>query len=232
MRRLILVRHGQSVWNLENIFTGWTDVELSPNGIKEAEMAGKALLSAGIGFDAAFVSYLKRAIDTLHIMAKSAKLEWVDEFKSWRLNERHYGALQGLNKSDTARKYGEDQVRIWRRSYDVAPPMLNPDDPRSPRFEPKYSGVPDSELPLGESLKMAIERVLPYWESDIKPRLKSGADVLVVAHGNSLRGLVKELEGISDSDIANLEIPTGRPLVFELDDKTLKPINKFYVNLD
>ena len=130
MRRLILVRHGQSVWNLENIFTGWTDVELSPNGIKEAEMAGKALLSAGIGFDAAFVSYLKRAIDTLHIMAKSAKLEWVDEFKSWRLNERHYGALQGLNKSDTARKYGEDQVRIWRISFVVSPTMLNPDDPR------------------------------------------------------------------------------------------------------
>jgi len=228
MKRLILTRHGQSVWNLENIFTGWADVDLSEKGEAEAREAGELLVAAKISFDIAYVSYLRRAIDTLHLMAKSANLEWVEECKTWRLNERHYGALQGLNKAETAKQYSEEQVLIWRRSFDVPPPQLKSDDSRSPRFDSKYASLSDAQIPVGESLKATIARTLPYWESDIAPSLCSGKDVLVVAHGNSLRGLVKVLENIGDSEISKVEIPTGNPLVYELDDN-LKPLRKFYL---
>jgi len=216
MPNLILVRHGQSRWNLENRFTGWTDVDLSPKGAEEADAAGEAILKSGIVFDIAYVSVLRRAIETLHRLEKKCGLEWVPEVRSWRLNERHYGALQGLDKAETAKKYGEEQVHTWRRSFDIPPPLLKADDPRAPRFEPQYKKMDARLLPLGESLKQTIDRVLPLWEDSIAPSLLEGKNVIIAAHGNSLRGLCKFLEGISDADIAKLEIPTGVPQIYEL----------------
>ena len=207
------MRHGESQWNLENRFTGWTDVDLSPKGVEEAKKAGVFLKKNGITYDWAFTSVLRRAIKTLHLLADEAGLGWVGESRSWRLNERHYGALQGLNKAETAKKYGDEQVRIWRRSFDVAPPMLEEGDERSPRGEKMYSGIDRRVLPEGESLKTTIERVIPFWTDSIAPLLMDGKDVIVVAHGNSLRALCKFLENISDSDIVGLEIPTGIPPV-------------------
>ncbi|MBO5781816.1 MAG: 2,3-diphosphoglycerate-dependent phosphoglycerate mutase [Opitutales bacterium] len=217
MAKLILIRHGQSQWNLENKFTGWTDVPLTPLGEDEALRAGRALIKEGIVFDAAFTSLLSRAIKTLHILQEACSSSWIKEERSWRLNERHYGALQGLNKEETAEKYGAQQVKIWRRSYEVCPPALNKEDERNPRFDIKYKNIDPRALPLGESLKDTIFRVIPYWQDRIAPVLLSGKNALVVAHGNSLRGLIKYLEGILDDAIANLEIPTGEPIIYNLD---------------
>jgi 2,3-bisphosphoglycerate-dependent phosphoglycerate mutase len=214
---LVLLRHGESEWNKLNIFTGWTDVDLSDNGRLEAEKAGKLLKDEGLEFDACYTSYLKRAIHTLDIVLDEMDLEWLPVTKSWKLNERHYGALQGLNKAETAEKYGEEQVRIWRRSYDVPPPALDPDDERNPANQEQYKGIPASELPLTECLKDTVARVVPYFEDVIKPQMLEGDRVIIVAHGNSLRGLVKYLEGISDEDIPGVEIPNGVPLVYEFD---------------
>ena len=216
MANLILLRHGQSLWNLENKFTGWTDVDLSEEGIKEARTAGKILAKNEISWDIAYTSLLKRAIRTLHIAAAETDCLYTPEARSWRLNERHYGALQGLDKSETSRKYGEKQVRIWRRSYDIPPPMLNPGDPRSPVFEKKYRNIDPKILPMGESLEMTCQRVLPFWNDAIAPLILEGKNVLVAAHGNSLRALVKYLKQIPDSEIPNLEIPTGMPQIFEM----------------
>lgn len=223
-----MVRHGESQWNLENRFTGWTDVDLSPKGVEEAKRAGALLKKAGITYDWAFTSVLRRAIKTLHLLADEAGLAWVGESRSWRLNERHYGALQGLNKAETAKKYGDEQVRIWRRSFDVAPPMLEDGDERSPRGEKMYSDIDRRVLPMGESLKTTIERVIPFWTDSIAPLLMDGKDVIIVAHGNSLRALCKFLENISDADIIGLEIPTGIPQVYELDD-SLNVITHYYL---
>lgn len=214
-----MVRHGQSEWNLENRFTGWTDVDLSPKGVQEAKAAGDLLVKNGISYDIAFTSVLKRAIKTYHLLAEVADLLWVDEVRSWRLNERHYGALQGLNKAETAAKYGDEQVHIWRRSFDVPPPMLEKGDARSPFHEKIYAHVDEHILPLGESLKTTIERVLPFWTDSVAPCLMDGKNVIITAHGNSLRALSKYLENISDADIVGLEIPTGVPQVYELDSK-------------
>ena len=224
MVKLVLVRHGQSVWNLENKFTGWTDVGLSENGIKEAIDAGIVLKEKGYTFDVAYTSVLKRANDTLDYILKELDEEKISIVKSWRLNERHYGALQGLNKKETALKYGDEQVHIWRRSYDVKPPQLSDDDPRYLEMKDVYSEY----IPHTECLKDTIERVIPFWESDIKPALIEGKKVIVVAHGNSLRGLVKYLDNIGDEEIVHLEIPTGNPLVYELDEE-LKPIKHYYL---
>ena len=223
MIKLVLVRHGESLWNLENKFTGWTDVDLSPNGINEASLAGKLLKDNGYTFDLAFTSVLIRANHTLDIILNEMNLDIPINY-SWRLNERHYGALQGLNKKETAEKFGDEQVHIWRRSYDVQPPALTEDDERYQEMKGYYSEY----VPHTECLKDTIERVIPYWESDIVPALKNNKKVIVVAHGNSLRGLIKHLDNISDSDIMSLEIPTGVPLVYELDDD-LKPINHYYL---
>ncbi len=223
MIKLVLVRHGQSQWNLENKFTGWTDVGLSEQGVEEAIEAGKVLKEKGYTFDVAYTSVLKRANDTLEYILKELNLD-IEVNKSWRLNERHYGALQGLNKKETADKYGDEQVHIWRRSYDVQPPSLQDDDQRYLEMKNKYSEY----VPHTECLKDTVLRVIPYWESDIKPALLSGKKVIVVAHGNSLRGLIKYLDNISDEDIVSLEIPTGNPLVYELDEN-LKPINHYYL---
>lgn len=222
------MRHGESQWNLENRFTGWTDVDLSPKGVEEAKRAGALLKKDGITYDWAFTSVLRRAIKTLHLLADEAGLAWVGESRSWRLNERHYGALQGLNKAETAKKYGDEQVRIWRRSFDVAPPMLEDGDERSPRGEKMYSDIDRRVLPMGESLKTTIERVIPFWTDSIAPLLMDGKDVIIVAHGNSLRALCKFLEKISDADIIGLEIPTGIPQVYELDD-SLNVITHYYL---
>ena len=228
MHTLVLVRHGQSQWNLENRFTGWTDVPLSPLGQQEALAGAKALMDAGYGFDLCFTSLLKRAIKTLDILLESMDLMWLPVAKSWRLNERHYGALQGLNKAETASKFGGDQVFIWRRSYDVRPAALELDDPRHPRFDPRYVGLTPEELPAVECLKDTVARVLPYWHDVLVPAIASGKRVLVAAHGNSLRSLVKYLDNVSDEAIAGLNIPTGVPLVYELDEQ-LKPIRHFYL---
>ena len=225
MRRLILLRHGQSVWNLENKFTGWTDVDLSEHGIAEAEGAGRILSGENLRPTVAFTSVLKRAVGTWNKVSQLTGRMWLPLVKSWRLNERHYGALQGLDKAETAAKYGEEQVHIWRRSYDIPPPMLSLDDPRNPRFEEKYSEIDFRALPLGESLKNTIARVLPFWFDEIAAALRGGHDVIVVAHGNSLRGLVKFLDRIGDDKIAEFEIPTGIPILYELDD-SLEPIKK------
>ncbi len=219
MPKLILLRHGQSVWNLDNRFTGWTDVDLSELGIAEARTAGRQLAEANLNITQAFTSVLKRAIRTLWIVLEELDLMWIPVARSWRLNERHYGALQGLNKAETAAKYGAEQVHQWRRSYGVAPPALEPDDPRHPRFDGQYPGLDPSELPATESLADTYGRVMPYWTQAIVPRLEEGEDVLVSAHGNSLRALVKHLDGMSDEDIRDLNIPTGIPLVYELDGK-------------
>lgn len=228
MYKLVLVRHGQSQWNLENRFTGWTDVPLSPLGEQEARAGAKALMDAGYGFDLCFTSFLKRAVKTLDIILEAMDLMWLPVAKSWRLNERHYGALQGLNKLETAQKYGEEQVFIWRRSYDVRPPALEADDPRHPRFDPCYAGLAPEELPSVECLQDTVARVMPYWHEVLAPAVASGKRVLVAAHGNSLRAMVKYLDNISDEAIAKLNIPTGVPLVYELDED-LKPIRHSYL---
>ena len=212
---LVLLRHGESEWNKANLFTGWTDVELSDTGRAEAAEAGRLLKDAGCEFDICYTSRLKRAIHTLNIALENMDRDWLPVVKSWKLNERHYGALQGLNKSETAAKYGEEQVKIWRRSYDVQPPALEEDDPRAPKNQIQYKDVPASELPLTESLKITIARVMPYFESEIAPQLKAGKKVLIAAHGNSLRALVKEFDKLSESEIAGVNIPTGVPLVYE-----------------
>ena len=227
MQKLVLVRHGQSIWNLENKFTGWTDVGLSDKGVKEAIDAGKTLKKLGYTFDVAYTSLLKRAQDTLNIILKELDLN-IEINKSYKLNERHYGALQGLNKDETRQKYGEEQVRLWRRSAEVKPPALTKDDPRYPGNDPIYKDIPESELPLTENLVDTIKRVVSYYESTIIPDLILGKKIIIVSHGNSLRGLVKYLDNLSDEEVMNLEIPTGVPLVYELDDN-LKPIKHYYL---
>ncbi|HUN25001.1 MAG TPA: 2,3-diphosphoglycerate-dependent phosphoglycerate mutase [Steroidobacteraceae bacterium] len=226
--KLVLVRHGESIWNVENLFTGWTDVDLSDAGRNEARAAGRELLSAGINADVAFTSVLKRAIRTLWIMLDEMDRMWIPVERSWRLNERHYGALQGLNKAQTVERHGEAQVKIWRRSYDVPPPSLSREDERHPRFDPRYAAVDPAELPCSESLKDTLERVLPCWRERICPALAQDRNVLVVAHGNSLRALVKMLDGLSESQVVELNIPTGAPLLYELD-TDLKPRARRYL---
>ena len=228
MYRLVLLRHGESTWNQENRFTGWTDVDLSERGAIEAREAGRLLRDGGYVFDVAFTSVLKRAIRTLWIALDELDLMWIPVTKNWRLNERHYGALQGLNKAETAAKHGEAQTKIWRRSYDIPPPPLAADDPRHPGRDPRYAVLSRTELPLTESLKDTVARFLPYWHQTIAPSLQSGKRVLIAAHGNSLRALVKYLDNVSDQDIVELNIPTGIPLVYELDD-TLKPVRHYYL---
>jgi len=228
MYKLVLVRHGQSTWNLENRFTGWTDVGLTDLGVQEAHEAGKLLREGGYVFDVAYTSVLRRAIQTLWIVLQEMGLEWIPVTNAWQLNERHYGALQGLNKAETAQKFGEAQVKIWRRSYDVPPPVLELDDERHPRFDPRYTSLAPEQLPATESLKITLERVLPYWHSTLSPVIKSGKRVIVGAHGNSIRALVKYLDNISEADITELNIPTGLPLVYELD-QNLKPIRSYYL---
>ena len=222
--KLVLIRHGESAWNLENRFTGWKDVDLSPKGIEEAKAAGKILKEMNLVFDVAYTSYLKRAIKTLNIVLEEMDELYIPVYKSWRLNERHYGALQGLNKAETAKKYGDEQVHIWRRSFDIAPPSIDKDREYYPKSDRRYADLPDSEIPLGESLKDTIARVLPYWHSDISKSLQEGKNVIVAAHGNSLRALIKYLLNISNEDILNLNLVTGRPMVFEID-KDLKVIS-------
>ena len=228
MTKLVLVRHGQSVWNLENKFTGWTDVALSEQGVKEAIEAGKVLKEKGYHFDLAFTSVLKRAEDTLDYILKEMGEENIEIKRSWRLNERHYGALQGLNKDETRAKYGAEQVQLWRRSSQVRPPELDVTDPRYPGNDPKYKDLTESELPKTENLVDTIQRVTEYWDSDIKPALLAGRHIIIAAHGNSLRGLMKYLDQISDEDIVKLEIQTGNPICYELD-QNLKPIRHYYV---
>jgi len=227
MVKLVLLRHGQSAWNLENRFTGWTDVDLSDQGIREAREAGRQLKAEGYTFDVAYTSVLKRAIRTLWIVLDDLDLMWIPVHCSWRLNERHYGALQGLNKKATADKYGLEQVQIWRRSYDTSPPPLEETDPRDSTNDPRYAHLKD-ELPKTESLRDTLKRVLPYWHEVIIPTLKEGKKIIISAHGNSLRALVKHLDNISDEDIPTLEIPTGAPLVYELDDR-FRAVTHYYL---
>jgi len=226
--KLVLIRHGESEWNKENKFTGWTDVELSENGVEEAKKAGKALKDAGFDFDLCYTSYLKRAIHTLNNVLAEMDREWLPVIKSWKLNERHYGALQGLNKSETAAKYGEEQVKIWRRSFDVPPMALTEDDERSPKKDPKYRDVDPAELPLQESLKDTIARAVPYFNEEIKPQMQAGKRVVIAAHGNSLRALVKYFDNLSDEEIIGVNIPTATPLVYEFDDN-FNVISKNYL---
>jgi 2,3-bisphosphoglycerate-dependent phosphoglycerate mutase len=228
VHRLVVLRHGESTWNEENRFTGWTDVDLTEKGRAEAREAGRLMRVEGFTFDLAFTSVLKRAIRTLWIALDEMDLMWIPDQKSWRLNERHYGALQGLNKAETAAKHGELQVKIWRRSYDIPPPPLAPDDPHNPARDPRYAKLPPDALPLTESLKDTVARVLPYWQEAIAPAIRAGNRVLVAAHGNSLRALVKYLDGTSDAEIVELNIPTGIPLVYELDAE-LRPLSKYYL---
>lgn len=228
MYKLVLVRHGESLWNKENLFTGWTDVGLSERGCQEADEAGQMLLEQGYGFDLAFTSVLKRAIKTLWIMLEKMDLMWIPVHRSWRLNERHYGALQGLNKDKIAEEYGRDQVQIWRRSYQVKPPALSLDDSRYPGHDPRYANLSSEQLPLTECLKDTVNRFLPYWQETISKEIKNGKRVIIVAHGNSLRALVKHLNGVSDQDIVALNIPTGIPLAYELN-KDLTPISRYYL---
>jgi len=228
MHKLVLVRHGQSTWNLENRFTGWTDVGLTEQGEAEAHSAGKVLREGGYVFDVAYTSVLRRAIKTLWIVLEELGQEWLPVTRAWQLNERHYGSLQGLNKAEMAVKFGEAQVKEWRRSYDVPPPALELDDERHPRFDPRYASLTPEQLPATESLKITLERVLPYWHETVAPAIKSGRRVLVAAHGNSLRALVKYLDNVSEAEITELNIPTGVPLVYELDEE-LKPIQHYYL---
>ncbi len=228
MTKLVLVRHGESDWNRENRFTGWTDVDLSEKGRVEARDGGRVLKAEGYTFDVAYTSVLKRAIRTLWSVLDEMDLMWIPVHRSWRLNERHYGALQGLNKSETAAKFGEDQVKIWRRSYDIPPPALTQDDERFPGHDPRYRGLSPQELPLTECLKDTVARFLPLWTDTIAPEIQKGSKVLIAAHGNSLRALVKYLDNISEAEIVELNIPTGMPLVYELDDN-LKPLNRYYL---
>lgn len=226
--KLVLIRHGESVWNMENRFTGWTDVDLSQKGIEEATEAGKVLRNKGFDFDICYTSYLKRAIHTLNIVLDEMNRQWLPVVKSWKLNERHYGALQGLNKSETAEKYGEDQVKIWRRSFDVQPPSLNKDDDRNPCKAAAYSNESELDMPLTESLKDTIARVVPYYNAEIRPQMENGKNVLIAAHGNSLRALVKYFENISDEEIVGVNIPTGIPLVYEFNEN-FEVTNKYYL---
>jgi 2,3-bisphosphoglycerate-dependent phosphoglycerate mutase len=226
--KLVLVRHGESIWNLENRFTGWIDVDLSARGIEEAQRAGLELQRAGIVPHQVYTSVLKRAIRTQWLMLEVLDLMWLPVERSWRLNERHYGALQGLDKAQTAERHGAAQVKIWRRSYDIPPPPLERDDPRHPRFDARYAEVDPAELPASESLKDTLARVIPYWESKLAPTLRHGRDVLIVAHGNSLRALVKMLDGLSEQAVVDLNIPTGVPLLYELDD-ALRPTSSRYL---
>jgi 2,3-bisphosphoglycerate-dependent phosphoglycerate mutase len=228
MHTLVLLRHGESTWNKENRFTGWTDVDLSDTGREEAARAGDLMKDAGHVFDIVYTSVLTRALRTMFIALDRMKLLWIPDVKSWRLNERHYGALQGLNKAETAAKHGEEQVKIWRRSYDIPPPPLSKDDQRHPSHDPRYARLKPSELPDTECLKDTVERFLPLWHQEIAPAIRSGKRVLIAAHGNSLRALVKYLDNISDEAIVNLNIPTGIPLVYELDDQ-LKALRSYYL---
>ncbi|HET9694107.1 MAG TPA: 2,3-diphosphoglycerate-dependent phosphoglycerate mutase [Steroidobacteraceae bacterium] len=226
--KLLLLRHGQSIWNLQNLFTGWIDVDLSDQGRLEAQEAGRLLKAEGIAFDVAYTSVLKRAIRTLWIALDEMDLMWLPVERTWRLNERHYGALQGLDKAQTVEKHGAEQVKVWRRSYDIPPPPLPATDPGHPRFDRRYAGVPAAELPASESLKDTLARVLPFWNARIAPDLQAGRNVLVAAHGNSLRALVKMLDEMSDAAIVELNIPTGVPLLYELD-ANLKPSSRRYL---
>ncbi|HTV55744.1 MAG TPA: 2,3-diphosphoglycerate-dependent phosphoglycerate mutase [Terriglobia bacterium] len=228
MHKLVLLRHGESVWNKENLFTGWTDVDLSEKGKQEALEAGQSLKREEYAFDVAYTSVLKRAIRTLWIALDEMDMMWIPVVRDWRLNERHYGALQGLNKAQTATKYGERQVKIWRRSYDTPPPALEPSDVRYPGHDPRYRGVPKAQLPLAESLKDTVARFLPCWNEVIGPEILRGQKVLITAHGNSLRALVKYLDDVSDQEIVELNIPTGMPLIYELDDN-LRPLRHYYL---
>jgi len=228
MYKLVLVRHGESTWNMENRFTGWTDVDLSEKGIEEVKKAGLILKKEGYAFDVAFTSVLKRAIRTLWIILDELDLLWLPISRSWRLNERHYGALQGLNKSETAAKYGEEQVKIWRRSYDIPPPPLAEDDPRYPGKDRRYNDLDKKDIPFTECLQDTVDRFLPYWHNEIAPVVKSGKRVIIAAHGNSLRALVKYLDNMSNEEIIKLNIPTAMPLVYELDDN-LKPLRHYYL---
>jgi len=228
MKKLVLLRHGESVWNKENRFTGWIDVGLSDKGVAEATEAGRVLAQEGFVFDVAYTSMLKRAIKTLWIVQEGMDLMWIPVEHSWRLNERHYGALQGLNKTETVERHGMEQVKVWRRSYDVPPPALTPEDPLYPGKDPRYANLPASEVPLTECLKDVVARFLPYWHGTIAPAVQAGHRVLIAAHGNSLRALVKYLDDISESEIVGLNIPTGIPLVYELHDD-LTPIRHYYL---
>lgn len=228
MHKLVLIRHGESTWNLENRFTGWTDVDLTPTGVSQAMSAGKLLKAEGYEFDLCFTSVLKRAIHTLWYCLDEMDRTWLPVQKSWRLNERHYGALQGLNKAETAQKFGDEQVLVWRRSYDTPPPALDAQDPRSERGDRRYAALEPAQVPLTECLKDTVARVLPFWNDTMAPAMRSGQRVLVAAHGNSIRALVKYLDGISDGDIVGLNIPNGIPLVYELDDQ-LKPLRHYYL---
>lgn len=228
MHKVVLLRHGESVWNKENLYTGWTDVDLSVKGRDEADEAGRVLKEQGFSFDIAYTSVLKRAIRTLWIVLDEMDLMWIPVVRDWRLNERHYGALQGLNKAQTATEYGEQQVKVWRRSYDIRPPALEESDPRYPGHDPRYKGLTKEQFPLTECLKDTVARFLPCWLEVIAPTVRSGQRVLITAHGNSLRALVKYLDNIPDQDIVELNIPTGMPLVYELDDG-LKPTNRYYL---
>ncbi|QAY65916.1 2,3-diphosphoglycerate-dependent phosphoglycerate mutase [Paenibacillus protaetiae] len=231
MKKIVLIRHGQSVWNVENRFTGWTDVDLSEGGLNEARQAGEILKKNGYVFDVAYTSVLKRAIRTLWIVLHEMDLLWIPEHKSWMLNERHYGALQGLNKDETAAKYGEQQVHLWRRSVEVRPPALDKTDERYEASDPRYRSLQEGEFPLTENLEDTERRVLRYWDSDIAPAIKAGGRVIIAAHGNTLRALVKHLDHIPADGIADLNIPTAIPLVYELDDE-LKPIRHYYLGLE
>ena len=228
MKKLVLIRHGESTWNKENKFTGWADVDLSEKGTEEAKAAGLLMKKEGLVFDMAYTSVLKRAIRTLWYSLDGLDLMWIPVIRSWRLNERHYGALQGLNKAETAAKFGDDQVKIWRRSYDIPPPALEINDPRHPGKDPRYASLSQNELPLTECLKDTVARIVPLWESEIAPAIKSGKRLLIAAHGNSLRAIVKYLDNVSDKDILEINIPTAMPLVYELDDN-LKPIRHYYL---
>ena len=228
MYKLVLIRHGESTWNLENRFTGWTDVDLTPTGIEQARQAGRLLKAEGYDFDLAYTSVLTRAIRTLHLALDEMQRLWLPTVKHWRLNERHYGALQGLNKAETAQKHGDAQVLIWRRSYDIPPPALEPNDPRWERDDPRYARLQTGEVPLTECLKDTVERVLPFWNESMAPAIRGGKRLVVSAHGNSIRALVKYLDDVSESDIVELNIPNGIPLVYELDAE-LKPIRSYYL---
>ncbi len=228
MYKLVLIRHGESVWNKENRFTGWKDVDLSDKGRDEAKAAGELLKNQGFEFDLAYTSVLKRANRTLNIILDEMDTMWLPVIKNWRLNERHYGNLQGLNKAETAAKYGDEQVHIWRRSYDIPPPPMESTDERNPRNDRRYNDLSDAEIPLTECLKDTIERFVPYWENEIAPKVSAGKRLIIAAHGNSLRALVKHLDGIADEEIVNLNIPTGVPLVYELDEN-LKPLKNYYL---
>jgi 2,3-bisphosphoglycerate-dependent phosphoglycerate mutase len=228
MVRLVLLRHGESTWNQENRFTGWTDVSLSGRGVQEALEAGRTLKREGYVFDVAYTSVLKRAIKTLWLVLEEMDLMWIPVHRSWRLNERHYGALQGLNKAETVERHGAEQVKLWRRSYDVRPPALSPEDERNPAQDPRYAELRPQEIPLTESLKDTVARAMPYWHDAIAPAIRAGRRVLIASHGNSLRALVKYLDGISDEEIVERNIPTGIPLVYELDEE-LRPAKSFYL---